>query len=253
MLRLILSVALLVTSLNASARDLDDILESGTLRVGTAGDYKPFTYLDEGEYEGFDIEMARLMADKMGVELELVATSWPTLMEDLKADDFDIGMGGISRTVPRQLEARFSHPYLTYGKTPLIHVDNVGRFTSLEDIDQPDVRIGVNPGGTNQAFVNDNIQQAEVVLIENNLDIPPAVAAQDVDVMITDSPEAIFYADADDNLAAPLADEPFTRSQLAYLMAADAERLQDTVNFILESMELTGELEALRREHMLVQ
>ncbi|WP_027348729.1 transporter substrate-binding domain-containing protein [Halotalea alkalilenta] len=251
MLRLALLTLLLVSSLNVMARDLDAILDSGTLRVGTTGDYKPFTYRDEGEYQGFDIEMAELMAGKMGLKLEFVETSWPTLMDDLKANNFDIGMGGISRTIARQLEARFSIPYLTYGKTPLVHADNAGRFTSLGDIDQADVRIGVNPGGTNEAFVRENIQRAEVVSIENNLDIPPAVAAKKVDVMITDSPEAIFYANSDDRLAAPLANQPFTRSQLAYLMAADAERLQDTVDFILESMELTGELDQLRHKHML--
>ncbi|GGX99914.1 cyclohexadienyl dehydratase [Litchfieldella qijiaojingensis] len=253
MLRFIVIGLLLATSLSASARDLDAILDSGTLRVGTTGDYKPFTYLDEGEYEGFDIDMAEYLAKEMGLEVEFVETSWPTLMDDLKADEYDIGMGGISRTISRQLQARYSHPYLTYGKTPLVHVDSADRFSSLEDIDQPDVRIGVNPGGTNEAFVKGNIQQAEVVVIEHNLDIPPAVAAKEVDVMITDSPEAIFYANADENLAAPLADEPFTKSQLAYLIQADAERLQDTVNFILERMELTGDLDALRREHMLIQ
>ncbi|EPC02229.1 hypothetical protein L861_16095 [Litchfieldella anticariensis FP35 = DSM 16096] len=253
MLRLIVIGLLLATSLSASARDLDAILDSGILRVGTTGDYKPFTYLDEGAYEGFDIDMAEHVAEEMGLDVEFVETSWPTLMDDLKADKYDIGMGGISRTVSRQLQARYSHPYLTYGKTPLVHVDNADRFSSLEDIDQPDVRIGVNPGGTNEAFVKDNIQQAEVVVIERNLDIPPAVAAKEVDVMITDSPEAIFYANADEDLAAPLVDEPFTKSQLAYLMQADAERLQGTVNFILERMELTGELDALRREHLLIQ
>lgn len=254
MLRLIVIGLLLASaSLSVSARDLDAILDSGTLRVGTTGDYKPFSYLDEGKYSGFDIDMAERLAENMGLEVEFVETSWPTLMDDLKADKYDIGMGGISRTTARQLQARYSHPYLTYGKTPLVHVDNAGRFSSLEDIDQPEIKIGVNPGGTNEAFVSDNIRQAEVVVVERNLDIPPAVAAKDVDVMITDSPEAIFYANADENLAAPLADEPFTKSQLAYLMQADAERLQDTVNFLLESMELTGDLDAVRREHLLIQ
>ncbi len=252
MLKHIIVAGLLVmTSLGASARDLDAILDSGTLRVGTTGDYKPFTFLDDGTYEGFDIEMAERIAEKMELELEFVKTSWPTLMEDLKADKYDIGMGGISRTLGRQLEARYSHPYLTYGKTPLVHADNTDRFSSLEDIDQPDVRIGVNPGGTNEAFVKENIEQAEVVVIESNLDIPPAVAAKDVDVMITDSPEALFYSHNDEDLAAPLVDSLFTKSQLAYLIQADAERLQGTVNFILESMQLTGELDDLRRSHML--
>ncbi|WP_417585880.1 transporter substrate-binding domain-containing protein [Nitrincola sp.] len=250
---IVIAMLLVMVSFGASARDLDAILDSGTLRVGTTGDYKPFSFLDEGVYKGFDIEMAELMAEAMGLNLELVPTSWPTLMDDLKTDKFDIGMSGISRTITRQLQARYSHPYLTYGKTPLIHADNVDRFSSVEDIDQADVRIGVNPGGTNQAFVDMTFSKAQVIVIESNLEIPPAVARKDVDVMITDSPEAIFYASNDDNLVAPLADSPFTISQLAYIMQADAERLQDTLNFILDSMQLTGELDDLRLTHKLAQ
>lgn len=246
-----LALGLLLTT-GASARDLDEIIESGTLRVGTTGDYKPFSYRDGDDYEGFDIDMAERIATALGVELELVETSWPTLMEDLAADRYDIGMSGISRTVVRQLDARFSQPYLTYGKTPLVHVDQSDRFASLEDIDQEGIKIGVNPGGTNYAFVQDNIENAEVIVIESNLAIPVAVAEKEVDVMLTDSPEAIFYSGSDERLAAPLADEPFTRSQLAYLMTPDAARLQDTVNFILHDMELTGDLEALQQEHSLI-
>lgn len=246
-----LALGLLMTT-GAFARDLDAIIDSGILRVGTTGDYKPFSYRNGDDHEGFDIEMAEHIAAALGVELELVETSWPTLMDDLAADHYDIGMSGISRTVARQLNARFSQPYLTYGKTPLVHVDQADRFGSMEDIDQEGVKIGVNPGGTNYAYVQDNIENAEVIVIESNLAIPTAVAEKEVDVMLTDSPEAIFYSGSDERLAAPLAAEPFTRSQLAYLIGPDSARLQDTVDFILHDMQLTGALEALQQEHSLV-
>lgn len=252
MKRLLCLAILLSVGGAAAARDLTEIIDSGTLRVGTTGDYKPFSSREGNSFAGFDIDMAEAIAGALGVELEFIETSWPTLMDDLKADKYDIGMGGISRTVVRQIQARFSQPYVTYGKTPLVRAEDVDRFGSLADIDQAGVRIGVNPGGTNEAFVTQNIRNAEVVVMESNLAIPPAVAAGEVDVMITDSPEAIFYSRENEALAAPLADAPFTQSQLGYLMAADAERLQDTVDFILHDMALKGELEALQAEHGLI-
>ncbi|MFC0267036.1 transporter substrate-binding domain-containing protein [Kushneria aurantia] len=247
--RALVSMVLITFSLDAAARDLDAIMESGTLRVGTTGDYKPFSHEDNGRYQGFDITMAEKMAHAMGLELEFVKTTWPTLIKDLQDDDYDIGMSGISRTLARQLQARYSTPYLTYGKTPLVRAEEASRFTSLQDIDQPNVRIGVNPGGTNEAFVKANIHQAEVITFNNNLDIPPAVANHQVDVMITDSPEALFYAHDNEQLAAPMAANPLTQSQLAYLMQADAERLQDTVDFFLHQLSLTGELDAMRTRY----
>src|SRR5690625_4407321 len=97
---------------------LNEIIEEGVIRVGTTGDYKPFTYLDPdtGEFEGSDIDAAKLLAEELDVEVEFVETSWPTLMDDLLAGKFDIGMGGITRTLERQKTAHMSKPYLDFGK-----------------------------------------------------------------------------------------------------------------------------------------
>ena len=90
---------------------LDTILEGKIIRVGTTGDYMPFSYKEDGttdQYSGIDIELAKNLANTLNVELEFVSTSWPTLMEDLLADKFDIGMSGISITLDRQKLAMFS-------------------------------------------------------------------------------------------------------------------------------------------------
>ncbi|WP_148266988.1 transporter substrate-binding domain-containing protein [Pseudodesulfovibrio mercurii] len=241
---------LLCTVSNSQARSFDDIVASGTLRVGTTGDYKPFSFDNNGTYEGFDIAVAQSFADRLGLKLELVKTTWKTLMADLKADKYDIGMSGITRTIARQKEARFSQGYVMFGKTILVNRDNVARFKSLADVDVKGVRIGVNPGGTNEKFVKANIRNAEVVMFESNLAIPPAVAVKKVDVMITDSVEALYYAATDANLSAPLADAPFTRAELGYLMPASAERLQDTVDFMMDQMILKGEMADLRQQYL---
>jgi cyclohexadienyl dehydratase len=75
---------------------LDEIIARGKLRVGTTGDYRPFTYFDKqtGKFEGYDIDMAVALAKAMGVEAEFVQTSWPDLSKDFSADKFDIAMGG---------------------------------------------------------------------------------------------------------------------------------------------------------------
>jgi cyclohexadienyl dehydratase len=241
---------LLVSASDGLARGFDEIMADGTLRVGTTGDYKPFSFNDGGTYEGFDIAVAQSFAQSLGLKLELVGTTWKTLMADLKADKYDIGMSGITRTAARQKEARFSQGYVMFGKTILVNRDDAARFKSLADVDQKGVRIGVNPGGTNEKFVKANIKNAEVIVFESNLAIPPAVADKKVDVMITDSVEALYYAATNDKLAAPLAGEPFTRAELGYLMPASAERLQDTVDFLMDQMILKGEMTALKMRYL---
>lgn len=240
----------LFSAADSHARTFDEIVASGTLRVGTTGDYKPFSFNNEGTHEGFDIAVAESFANRLGLKLELVKTSWRTLMADLLADKYDIGMSGITRTIARQKQARFSQGYVMFGKTVLVNRDNASRFKSLADVDRKGIRIGVNPGGTNEKFVKANIRNAEIIMFESNLDIPVAVAGKKVDVMITDSVEALYYAATNEKLAAPLAEAPFTRSELGYLMPAGAERLQDTVNFMMDQMTLKGEMGTLKKQYL---
>lgn len=234
----------------AQARSLDEILASGVLKVGTTGDYKPFSFNNNGKYEGFDIAVAESFAEKLGVKLELVPTTWKTLMADLKEGKYDIGMSGITRTIARQKEACFSQGYVTFGKTPLVASAKASSFKSMADIDRKGITVGVNPGGTNEKFVRANIKNADVKVFESNLVIPVAVAEGKVDVMITDSVEAVYYASTNPALAAPMLDNLFTRSQLGYLMSADAYRLQDTVDFMMDQMKLKGEMAKLKAEYL---
>lgn len=106
----------------------------------------------------------------------------------------------------------------------------------------------MNPGGTNQSFVNENFKNAEVIVIENNLEIPGKVASGEVDVMITDSIEAIFYAKNDKRLYAALANDPWDPSQFGYMMHHGDPKFTNTVNFWMEEMEFKGKFEALRKK-----
>ncbi|MDM5197363.1 transporter substrate-binding domain-containing protein [Fictibacillus enclensis] len=234
------------------ASRLDRIMKKGVIRVGTTGDYKPFTYYnkDTKTFEGFDIEAAELMAKDLGVKVKFVKTSWLTLMDDLLDDKFDIAVGGVSRNTERQKTAQLTRPYLNEGKSPLIRVEDKDRFTSLEAIDQPDVTIGVNPGGTNQKFVDSNIKKAKVVVVQNNLDIPHMVAEGKVDVMITDSTEAMYYASRDERLYAALTDKTFTKSQKAYMIPRGDSVFENWVNLWMDEMELQGEFDRLKEKYI---
>ena len=78
--RLLIAIAgfLAIAGTACAGETLDAIKQRGVLRVGTTGDYKPFTFREEdGAYRGADIEMAKRLADRLGVKLEIVPTVWP--------------------------------------------------------------------------------------------------------------------------------------------------------------------------------
>src|SRR5947207_1559940 len=91
------------------------IQAAGVLRVGTTGDYTPFSLLQpDGSYQGADIEMAHDLAERLGVQISFVPTVWVELLDDFLADRFDIAMGGITVTAARAEKAFFrSRPLST--------------------------------------------------------------------------------------------------------------------------------------------
>ncbi len=244
----LVSVCVVSASVHAQTSRLDRILERGEIRIGTTGDYKPFTYLNPktGTYEGMDIDAAHLLGVALGVSVRFVPTTWSTLSEDTQNDRYDLAMGGITRTLTRQKILGLTEPYVTVGKSPLIRKSDRDRFRNLQYIDQPGVRIGVNPGGTNESFVRANITQARIVMIENNLDVQPAVAAGEVDVMFTDNVEAVIYARQNPVLYALNPDKPLTREDLGYMTVRDDQPFINWLNLWIHQMKLKGTLEELR-------
>jgi len=219
---------------------------SGKLRIGLTGDYRPFSHLDPqtGVWSGMDVDMGRLLGAALGKEVEFVHTDWPGLSADLAAGRFDIAMGGISVTKERAEIGLFSSPILSDGKTPVARCENQFRFQTLPQIDQPGIRVIVNPGGTNERFARAHLRQAQLRLYPDNNRIFEEIIAGRADVMITDATEARLQARLHPELCAIHPDAPFDRSDKAYLMRKD-ERLLARVESWLSEMREKGALEAM--------
>ncbi|MFM1887162.1 MAG: hypothetical protein RL026_2319 [Pseudomonadota bacterium] len=194
------------------------------LRVGSTGDYPPFTYRDpdSGEWSGSDIEMARLLGRALGRPVEFVPTTWRSLVADQLAGRFDIAMGGISVTPERAAVVAFTRPYLTDGKAPLVRCTDVLHYGTLEEIDRPGVRVVVNPGGTNEQFVRANLKQASLRVYPDNLGVHAEIAAGRADVMITDAIEARLQQRLRPGLCAVRPESPFNSVPKAYMFSKDS-------------------------------
>lgn len=229
---LLLAIGLLVMPGLAWAQSrLDEIVSRGTLRVGLTGDYRPFSLLDKGngQYAGIDVDMATNLAEALGVKLEIVATTWGGLLTDLGAGKFDMAMGGISVTLPRQKTAFFSIPLMRVGKTPIARCTDKDRFQTLAQIDKAGTKVIVNPGGTNEKFDRANLKQAEIVMFPDNAKIFEELVAGHADLMITDSVETKLQQKLHPELCAIHPDQPFDYGELAYLLPRDVV-LQEFVN-----------------------
>jgi cyclohexadienyl dehydratase len=232
----------------AESSRLDAILSVQVLRVGTTGDYRPFTALDKttGAYSGFDVDMANALGEALGVKVTFVPTAWPSLAQDLKAGAFDIAMGGVSVTLDRQKVGFFSEPYLRDGKTLIARCADAPKYQTLADIDRPEVQVIVNPGGTNERFDRARLHEAQIVVQPDNTTIFDTLAAGGADVMITDASEARYQQKLHPKaLCAIHPDKPFDFAEKAYWMAPDPA-FKAFVDQWLHMMKENGSLDAVR-------
>ena len=231
------------------------ITKRGKLLVGTTGDYRPLSYREtDGNYWGFGIEMAKKIAERIGVGIEFVQTSWPTLTADVLAEPqtFDFAIGGITITDTRKETMLMSDGYLANGKTILCRSAEADRYKSLADLDKPEVRVMVNPGGLNEKFANENLTHDTIIVNQKNEDIPNQVAEGNADVMITEITEAPWYVQNDARLAAPLLNTPFTHGQIGVLMRKGQDDLLQVVNNTIRQMKSDGTLRRLHDKYGLI-
>lgn len=237
---------------SAEAGKVEDIQARGTLLVGSTGDYKPMSYLNKetGKYEGFDCEVVQLLAQSLGVKVEYVPTTWKTLQADTMAGKFDIAMSGITRTFAREQKMNMSHGYLTFGKTILCRKADAKKFKSQADLNNKNVRVMVNPGGTNEKFAVANLPDCTLLVHSQNAEIPSLIAEGKADVMITETMEARRCVRDDARLAAPLIDDPFTKNHFGILMAKGDQDWLNYVNFFMEEKEMDGTLAKLEDQYI---
>jgi cyclohexadienyl dehydratase len=234
---------------------VDRIQKRGYLLVGTTGDYRPLSFREpDGNYWGFGIEMAGKIAERLGGGIQFVPTSWPTLSADVMAEPqtFDLAIGGITITEARREMMLMSDGYLANGKTILCRAEEADRYKSLADIDKPEVRVMVNPGGLNEKFAQQNLTHATIIVHQKNEEIPSLIAEGEADVMITEITEAPYYVQTDTRLAAPLLNEPFTNGEIGVLMRKGQEDLLQLVNNVIHQMKSDGSLRQLHEKYGLV-
>ena len=249
---LLLSLFLTACRTYPPADALQAVRERGVLLVGATGDYQPMSFLNQETktYVGFDAALAEDFAASIGVKIQYVPTTWPTLMQDTLARKFDLALCGITITDARKKQALMSDGYLVNGKTVLCRKEDAAKYTSLVAINHPEVRVMENPGGLNEKFARANLPNARLTIHPVNEEIPALVASGKADVMITEILEAAYYCGKDPRLAAPLLDRPFTHGQLGVLLPPGSEALLEYVNGFLEQERRSGRLDELSGQYI---
>jgi cyclohexadienyl dehydratase len=199
---------------------LQRVLESGTLRVGTTGDYNPMTIFDPQtkEYRGFEIDAAHALAADLGVKVEFVPTDWKTLVAGLVADKYDILMSGTSVSIPRAKVVAFTIPYNSYFMIGIVQKKDRDRFKSWADVDKPEVQVAVTLGTNFETIAKAELPHATLKRVEAPARDYQEVLAGRAQIGLTSSTEAAALIKTYPDLAVVLANQQFGRQIHAYMV-----------------------------------
>lgn len=218
----------------AEKSTVQSILKSGKLRVGLEPGYMPFEMQNkESKVVGFDVDMAKLMAKEMGVELELVPTAWDGIIGSLLTDKFDIIMSGMTVTQQRNLKVNFADPYIIVGQTILINKKHEGKITSYKDLNDKKYTVTSKLGTTGEQAVKKMIPRANYKSFETEPEAALEVINGKADAFVYDLPYCVvFYAQKGAGKLVFL-DKPFTFEPLGWaIKQGDPDFLNWLNNFL---------------------
>ena len=178
-------------------RTLEEIQESGTIKIGVFSDKHPFGYMDEnGEYQGYDIYFGNQLAKDMGVEVEYVSTEPANRVEYLETGKVDMILANFTVTDERAQKVDFCNPYMNVSLGVVSPKDAV--VESLDDLGADDAII-VIAGTTAETYLAENYPDVAVKKYENYASAKTAFENKEGACWISDNTEVIAFASQSDD------------------------------------------------------
>lgn len=214
---------------------LDQVLERGTLRVGF-DTFVPWAMKDkDGEYIGFEIDVARRVAKDMGVKLELVPTKWSGIIPALLTGKFDIIIGSMGIQPSRNLKVNFTRPYEYSGMSLVASSKLAPGISSLRELDSPDVTLAVKTGATSVIAAKKHMPKAVLRMFDDEAQALQEVLNGRAHAMVASAPfpeqQALRHKD---KLYLPLKGDTFTHEPIGFAIRKnDVDFLNYLDNWIL--------------------
>jgi len=175
-----------------ASNDLGTI-SAGTLRIGTTGDTKPYAYTEDGELQGFDVEMAKEVAKRLGLETEFVTQEFSALLPAVANGQLDMAAASISDTAEREKTVDFSDHYFI-GYISVLAAEGSGITDDASSLDGK--RLGIVQGTIQDSYAQENFTGAELVRFPDNNSAVAALGSGTIDAHFLDFPVAEEYAAA---------------------------------------------------------
>ena len=248
MVKKILVALFLVFNFNALLADdinlwkkstLNQIIQSGELRVGLEPGYMPFEMKDKkGRLIGYDVDIAKAMAKAMGVKLKIVPTAFDGIIAGLITNKFDVIISGMTITQQRNLKVNFSDPYIVVGQTVLLNNDLKNQVKKAKDLDNEKYTITAKLGQTGEIVARKFFKKAKVITFDTESEAVSEVLNGRASAFINDQPYNVMFMDSKGKGKLTHLDKSLTYEPLAFaIRKGDPDFLNWLNNFLRQIKE----------------
>ncbi|MDR7811706.1 basic amino acid ABC transporter substrate-binding protein [Lacrimispora sp.] len=212
--------------------------EAGKLVMVTNAEFPPYEYYDKNKIVGIDVDIARAIADKMGVELDVQDMAFDSLIPAVQSGKADFTAAGMTVNEDRKKNVDFTD---TYAEAAQVIIVKEGSEIKTPD-DLTGKKIGVQTGTTGDIYADD-IENADVNRYNKGMEAVMALTQDKIDAVIIDrEPAKVFVKE---NAGLVILDEAFTEEEYAIAVKKDNKELLDKINGAIKELKESGELKKI--------
>lgn len=244
----IISLILAVVMLAAFATVFSSCGDSNKLTMATNAQFPPYEYYEGGKIVGIDAEIAHLIADKIGMTLEIVDIEFDSIITGVQTGKYSMGMAGMTVTEDRLENVNFSTSYATGVQVVIVTEDSA--ITSVDDLgaDGATYKIGVQIATTGSIYAKDDYGDDRIVEYNNGVEAVEALKTGKVDCVIIDNEPAKAFVNANTGLKI-LATE-YVVEDYAIAVAKNNTDLLDKINTALAELKEEGKIDAIINKYI---
>ena len=229
---------------NATDGNATDGDAKAVLTMATNAEFPPYEYYQGDKVVGIDAEVAALIADKLGMELEIVDIAFDSIISGVQSGKFDMGMAGLTVTADRLEKVNFSTSYATGVQSVIVKED--GAVQTLDDI--AGKMIGVQTTTTGDIYASDEFGEENVTKYDNGAAAVQALIAGKVDCVIIDNEPAKSYVAANEGLK--ILETSYAVEDYAICFAKENTELKDKVDAALKELIADGSVQAVVNKYI---
>lgn len=235
--------AAVLTGIMALSMGMTAMADGDALVMATNAEFPPYEYHEGDEIVGIDAEVAALIAEELGMTLEIEDMAFDSVLAAVQSGKADIAMAGITVTDERKMVVNFSDTYTK--ATQLVIVAEDSEIASPDDLTGK--TIGVQLGTTGDIYAGD-VEDATVERYSKGFEAVQALMQGKVDAVVIDGEPAKVFVEENEGIK--LLDDAFTEEEYAIAVSKDNEELLEQINAALATLEENGKFDEVLAKYI---